>query len=242
MSSEGQQLIVYPGAIIDYQEKVTFTVPASNYPTQVDVKLFYDKNKKEFRAVCYQTSVVRPERRIRGIAALLEDSVPVVQNSKEDSLVVGRVVPQKRDTPVLSRRAVEATRREAGRATCKPLKRCKKNNRRSFAARNQTGARKPEESQKTAEVPASQKRTGGQERESGVFKRLCLGLHKETLKKTNTSTLEGDRKKTVLQRVETETTTRNIIKDVKTGKPVFDKHLKEVLKKVEVSEKVIFQK
>ena len=79
---EEKTLIVYPGAIIEYQEKVAFKIPPSIYPTQVDIKLLYDKNLREFRVCCYQTSVIEPDRRIRGLAALLESKVPVAKSKQ----------------------------------------------------------------------------------------------------------------------------------------------------------------
>ena len=73
------------------------------------------------------------------------------------------------------------------------------------------------------------------------MRKLCLGTHKETLKKINTSTVRGENKKTVLQRVETQTTTRDIVKDRSSGEPVIVGDPKEILNRVEVSEKVTFE-
>jgi len=241
MESESRALIVYPGAIVNYQEKVAFKIPPSIYPTHIDIKLFYDKELKEFRALCSQTSVIQPERRIRGLAALLEDQVPVPEATRQDSLVVGRVVPQEQARQVISRRAAEAARRAAGRANCRPVRQSRNKRRKHFSPRSQSGSNKPDSQQRTAKVPAGAKRTSGESREPGLLKKLCLGVNKETLKKINTSTVKKDNQRTVVQRIETKTTTRNIVQDAVSGERIIDKDPKEVFKKVEVSEKVTFE-
>lgn len=159
MDRDEKKLIVYPGAIINYQEKVAFKIPPSIYPTQVDIRLFYDKTLREFKALCSQTSVVVPERRIRGVAALLEDQVQTDRASVEKSLVVGQVVPAGQVKPVFNRKRAEAARRAAGRATCKQLKTSRKKHKKFFAQRNQARAQGPKQGNRTEEVPAAQKRT-----------------------------------------------------------------------------------
>ena len=240
MDRDEKKLIVYPGAIINYQEKVAFKIPPSIYPTQVDIRLFYDKTLREFKALCSQTSVVVPERRIRGVAALLEDQVQTDRASVEKSLVVGQVVPAGQVKPVFNRRRAEAARRAAGQATCKPLKTSQKKKKTSGEARQQYKATAETQQSKTQEVPAGNKRTGDRTREPGLLKRLCLGINKEVLKKTNTSVVNINQKKTTVQKVETQTTTRNIVVDGKSGRPVIVKDPKAVHKKVEVSERVVF--
>ena len=240
MSKDKNKLIVHPRALINYQKKVVFKIPPSIYPTQIDIRFLYDKSLRELKAQCCQTSVIQPDRRIRGIAAVLEDQVPVAKANRKNTLVVGKVVPVGEPRPTVSRRAAESAKRKAGRATCRPLKSSQTKQQTSGTARNQPRATGKTSQNKKQEVPAAKKRNSEKAQEPGLLKRLCLGINKEVLKKTNISVVNFNKKKTTLQKVETQTTTRNIVAHGKSGKPVIDKDPKEVHKKVEVSEKTVF--
>ena len=73
MGSQVRTINIDPLALQDYRETLTFKIPPSKYYTGIEIKLNFNENTKQVKAVCVFSAVVDPIRRVQGLAHILED-------------------------------------------------------------------------------------------------------------------------------------------------------------------------
>jgi len=248
MSKEDKQVIVHPSTLIEYHENISFKIPPSLQPTDIYIKLAYNKISQEIRAVCYQNQVIKPERRVTGVAAILESIVPVPKAEREEAITIGRVVDSNHRALVkkktkYSKKGLESIRVSAARTFAKPLKPTEK---REINKSGSVLSKPVHLKKKKLPTKASYSNNSTSAKYHNTYKtnkqadKIGTATHKQVLKQINTSTFKTDKKKTTVKQVKTHTTTKKSLH--KNGVDLIDLTTAptEVVKKVEVSEKVSF--